>query len=393
MTPPGSPRWGWRGQIDGGKRLEIQRGLVFCGRQDAAAKWRACASTKVAVKDDVVSARPQPTILPYAPFEPLRDARAIIQHEAKALSTLASRLNETFVEAVSLIAACQGVVVVTGVGKAGLIGQKLTATLSSTGTRAIFLDPVAALHGDLGCVGRHDLVLALSNSGETEELLRLLPSLEQMKVPLVAITASRHSRLGCAATLTIELGPCKEAGLHGLAPTTSTTAMLALGDALALVVSERKEFTPAQFALFHPAGSLGKRLTSVKELMRPVEQVRVAVDTTTVRDVFVQHATPGRRSGAVMLVDADGLLTGIFTDSDLARLLERRRLDAFERPIAEVMTCNPLTIEPDALLEEVFQLLGERRISELPVLDKDGRPVGLVDITDVVGLGAGRDEG
>jgi arabinose-5-phosphate isomerase len=178
-----------------------------------------------------------------------------------------------------------------------------------------------------------------------------------------------------------------EAGLHGLAPTTSTAAMLAVGDALALVISQVRNFTPQQFAVFHPGGSLGRRLASVKDIMRAGDQVRIASESATIREVFVTLARPGRRTGAVMLVDADGRLSGLFTDSDLARLLEHHRDQQFDRPISEVMTNKPLTISPDAILEEVLQLLGARHVSELPVVDAAGCPVGLIDITDLIGLG------
>jgi arabinose-5-phosphate isomerase len=325
-------------------------------------------------------------VVPYAQFEQLRAAREIVTHEGEALLDVARRLDASFCDAVELLAACRGAVVVTGVGKAGLIGQKIAATLSSTGTRAFFLHPTEALHGDLGCLGGEDVLLVLSNSGETEEICRLLPCLRGIGLPLVAITAQTVSALGMAAQVTIAYGRVTEAGLHGLPPTTSTTAMLAVGDALALVVAQTKGITPQQFGRLHPGGSLGRRLTPVREVMRQGEELRVAPQTATVRDVFVQLSRPGRRTGAVMLVDDEGVLCGLFTDSDLARLLEQRRDGQLDRPIVEVMTARPLTIGVDAILEEALQRLGARRLSELPVIDDRGRPVGLIDITDVIGL-------
>lgn len=329
---------------------------------------------------------PAAAVVPYSRFEQLRAARAVVQHEGQALLDLARTLDADFCAAVDLLASCRGCVIVTGVGKAGLIGQKLVATFCSTGTRSFFLHPTEAYHGDLGCLGADDLLLALSNSGETEEVLRLIPPIREAGVPLLAITASARSSLGSQATVAVCLGSLAEAGLHGLPPTTSTTAMLALGDALAIVVAETRGFTPQQFGRLHPGGSLGRKLSSVASVMRHGDELRIASQGATVREVLTTLCRPGRRTGAVMLVDEDGRLAGLFTDSDLARLLERRRDEQLDRPIAEVMTARPLTISPEAILGEAVQLLGSRHISELPVIDAQGRPVGLLDITDVIGL-------
>ena len=333
-----------------------------------------------------MSAIPEESIVPASRLAQLREAREIILHEGQALLSLARRLDTQFCQAVELIGGSSGSLIVTGVGKAGLIARKIAATLSSTGTRSYFVHPTEALHGDLGCVGRHDVWLLLSNSGETEEICRLLPFIRERSQLIIAITASAASTLGTAADVTIPLGRMIEAGAHGLAPTTSTTAMLAVGDALALVLSQSRNFTPQQFAEFHPGGSLGRRLTPVKDIMRSGEQVRITSEALTIREAFVSLSRPGRRTGAVMLVDQEGRLSGLFTDSDLARLLERRRDEQIDRPISEVMTARPLTIDQDAILEEVLQLLGARHVSELPVIDSDGRPVGLVDITDLIGI-------
>lgn len=334
----------------------------------------------------LASATAAADVVPFAHFEQLREGRAIVQQEAGALGDLARRLDARFCSAVELIAQCAGAVIVSGIGKAGLIGQKIAATLSSTGSRAYFLHPTEALHGDLGCVGPADVALLLSNSGETAEVLALLPALAERRLAIIAITASDQSALGRAAEVTVPLGRLSEAGAHGLAPTTSTTAMLAVGDALALVASRLRGFTPQQFAQLHPGGSLGRRLSGVTEVMRCLDQVRVASQEETIRQVLINLSRPGRRTGAVMLVDQDGVLTGLFTDSDLARLLEQRRDDQLDRPIREVMTVAPTTIGPAAILEEVLQLLSTRRLSELPVIDDAGRPLGLIDITDVIGL-------
>lgn len=334
-----------------------------------------------------MSAVSERSIIPVTHVEQLREACAILNREGNALLELSRQLDTRFCKALELLAGCGGSVIVTGVGKAGLIGQKIAATFSSTGTRAYFLHPTEALHGDLGCVGANDVWLILSNSGETEELVRLLPIIRNRQQPMIAITASDVSTLGIQADATICLGRLIEAGAHGLAPSTTTTAMLAIGDALGLVVSQMKQFTPQQFAAFHPGGTLGRRLASVRDVMRPIDQVRVANDSATIREVFVGHARPGRRTGAVILVDECGRLSGLFTDSDLARLLEHRRDEQFDRPISEVMTMRPLTVGVEAIFEEALQLLGAKHVSELPVVDDDGRPVGMIDITDVIGLG------
>jgi arabinose-5-phosphate isomerase len=271
-------------------------------------------------------------------------------------------------------------------GKAGLIGRKIAATLSSMGTPAQFLHPAEAVHGDVGCLRREDVLLALSNSGETDELCRLLPVVRRLAVPIVAITAADNSTLGSQADVVIRLGRLREAGPFGLAPTTSTTAMLAIGDALALGVSRLKGFTPQQFAVFHPGGSLGRQLATVGEVMRRGDQLRIARDDATIREVFVSLGHPGRRTGAVMLVDDAGRLSGLFTDSDLARLLEQHREFQLDHAIREVMTVRPVTIGPAAPLTEAVDVLSSRKISELPVVDEEHRPIGLIDITDVIAL-------
>jgi arabinose-5-phosphate isomerase len=285
-----------------------------------------------------------------------------------------------------LIYACRGTVLVSGMGKAGLVGQKIMATLASTGTASHFLHPAEAVHGDLGRVRPSDVMLILSQSGETDEIVRLLPSLREFGVPLVAITGRGESTLGRAATATIDLGPLEEACSLGLAPSTSTTAMLAVGDALALVVSQMRRFSREDFARFHPAGSLGYQLSKVENHARPLDQCRVAGEERTVREVLVGTSVPGRRTGATMLVDAEGRLSGIFTDSDLARLFEHRRDGDLDRPIRHVMTGNPLRVEAGSMMIDAVALMAGRKISELPVVDAAGRPVGLIDVTDVVAL-------
>lgn len=318
--------------------------------------------------------------------EQLRAAREILRLEAVALWKLSDRLGPTFGQAVRLLYECRGSAIVTGIGKAGIIGQKIAATFASTGTRAHYLHPAEAFHGDLGRVHPDDVVLMLTQSGETAEVVQLLPSLREFGVPLVAVTARCTSTVGRAAEVVMELGELEEACSLGLAPSTSTTAMLALGDALALVLSKMRDFRAEDFARFHPGGALGRKLSRVDDLMRPLDQCRVAGDAQTVREVIVVCSKPGRRTGAIMLTDQSGRLTGLFTDSDLARLFERRDEAALDQPIRSVMVSNPTTIRSGARVRDAVSLLAERKFSELPVVDDAGRPIGLVDVTDVVGL-------
>lgn len=316
----------------------------------------------------------------------LRYAREIIQIEGHTLLNLAKRINAEFCRAVELIYQCRGSVIVTGMGKAGLIGQKLAATLASTGTRSHYLHPGEAVHGDLGRIHADDTVLVLSQSGETEEIVRLLPSLNSMRVNLIAITSGAGSTLARASTVVIELGPLHEACALGLAPSTSTTAMLAVGDALALVASRMRDFRREDFARFHPAGSLGRQLSRVDDYMRALSECRMARASQSVREVFVQPSPSGRRTGAIMLTDDGGRLAGIFTDSDLARLFESRRDSALDEPISEVMTAQPCTVPQGSMMADAVAIMAERKLSELPVVDASGCPLGMLDITDVVGV-------
>ncbi len=315
----------------------------------------------------------------------LEHGRSVLRAEGEAVLHAAKVLDQSFCDAVQLLLRCTGNVVVTGIGKAGLVARKISATLASTGTPSHFLHPAEAMHGDLGAVRADDTVLALSQSGETEEITRLLPHLAARRVPIVALTARRESALGRAADVVVPTGSLREACSLGLAPSTSTSLMLALGDAVALVVSQLRRFTPEDFAARHPGGSLGRQLMLVEDAMRPLAECRLATPSDTVRDVFVRPLPP-RRTGAVMILDDHGALAGIFTDSDLARLFERRHDAALDEPIGRVMTRRPTTLPIGTRLRDAVAILEARRLSELPVLDADGRPAGLLDIVDLVGL-------
>lgn len=315
----------------------------------------------------------------------LTHGRAILRAEAEAVLQAADMLGSGFVQAVRLVESCTGSVVVTGIGKAGIVARKVSATLASTGTPSHFLHPAEALHGDLGMLRRDDLVIALSQSGESEEIVRLLPHVTARGIGLVAITGRPESTLGRAARVVIATGTVREACLLGLAPSTSTALMLAVGDALALVTSRLRRFTPADFAARHPGGNLGRELMPVEEAMRPLAECRRAAPDETVRSVFMRPLPP-RRTGAVMIIDAGEQLVGIFTDSDLARLFERRNDAALDEPIGRVMTSRPTTVAVGTRLRDAVALLEQRRLSELPVVDPLGRPCGLLDVVDLVGL-------
>lgn len=317
----------------------------------------------------------------------MRLIRETVAAEAQALQQASVSIGPCAVEAAERTADCTGSVVVTGVGKAGLVGQKLVATLASTGTPAHFLHPTEAIHGDLGRVGPQDLVWALSNSGRSNEITQIASQLRRQSSGLISFTAESDNPLAAAASCRVVFGRHREACPHGLAPTSSTAVMMAVGDAIALLASRIRRFTASDFARFHPGGALGRKLSQVGQLMRPLPQCRIAKQSITIRECMVSCSISGRRSGAVMLTDDAGVLTGIFTDSDLARLLETRCEGALDGPIGDRMTIDPHCVSPDTLLSDAVALFSQLRISELPVVDADGRPLGMVDITDLIALG------
>ena len=317
--------------------------------------------------------------------ELIDQARGVLRAEAEAILAAATRLDGAFVRAVRLVEGCTGNVVVTGIGKAGLVARKISATLASLGTPSHFLHPSEAMHGDLGALRGDDVLLALSQSGESEEITRLLPHVRARRVAIVALTGRVDSTLGRAADVVVTTGDVREACRLGLAPSTSTAVLLALGDSLALVTSSLRSFTAEDFHARHPGGSLGRQLMLVEDVMRSLPQCRTALAADSVRSVF-SRPLPARRTGAVMILDEGGALAGIFTDSDLARLFERRNDAAIDGPIGSVMTARPTTIRSGTRLRDAVELLESRRLSELPVVDHDGRPVGLLDVVDLVGM-------
>jgi arabinose-5-phosphate isomerase len=324
-----------------------------------------------------------------APGVDLDLARRALVAEGEAIRALAGQIGEDFSAAAALLYGCSGTVIVTGIGKAGIIARKISATLASTGTQSIFLHPVEALHGDIGRARRGDVVMALSHSGQTEELIRLLDHLKTRGAKLIAVTADGGSPLGRNADVTIAYGPVEEACPLGLAPTVSTSCMLALGDALAIAVMQMRRFTPEDFAAYHPAGSLGRKLLKVEEAMRfrGDEELHCVSDSLSLGEALAQAETGKRRTGAMLMVDADGRLSGILTDADIRRqLVAHRGSDLLSQPVSAMMIRNPKRICIGSLASQAVAILNEFRIDELPVVDELGRPVGVIDVQDLLGI-------
>ncbi len=320
----------------------------------------------------------------------LARAAEVIRLESSTIAGLEARLmkgGEGFLQAVDMVLACDGLVVVAGVGKAGLVGQKISATLASTGTPSLFLHPTEALHGDLGRIRSRDLLFLISNSGESGETSALVAPARKLGAKVLSMTGSKESTLARLSDCVLDIGPVEEACPMKLAPTASTSAMLALGDALAMVVLQERSFGREDYALFHPAGALGRKLMRVSEVMRKGEQLPLAKAGTAVKDVvLVMNRTPGR-PGAALIIDAQGKLAGIFTHGDLARLLEDgRAVEAglLQAPVDEYMGRKPKTIREDRLVEEAQHLLAEHRIDQIAVVDAERRPVGLFDVQDLL---------
>jgi arabinose-5-phosphate isomerase len=320
-------------------------------------------------------------------MEYLARAQVVIETEIEGLRRMSQRLDESLVVAVKIlqnILENRGKIVVIGVGKSGNIGQKIAATFNSTGATAVVLDTQNALHGDLGLLSDGDAVLALSYSGETRELLDLLPYIKRFDVRLIAMTGKPASTLARFSEVTLDTGVEREACPLNLAPTSSSTAMLVMGDALAMVLLEARGFTEEDFARFHPGGSLGKALlTRVSDIMRADAQLPVVSEDA---DVFgALDAMNRARAGACLILRPEGTLAGIFTHGDFARSFRNDPLLG-EKPVAQLMTTQPITVQEDALAVEVLQTLGKNRIDDIVVLDASGKPVGLIDTQDLARL-------
>jgi arabinose-5-phosphate isomerase len=307
-------------------------------------------------------------------------ARQVLRTEAAAILGLVDRVNGNFERAVQLLFECRGRVIVTGMGKSGIICRKIAATLSSTGTSAWFLHPAEATHGDLGAIRDDDIVVALSHSGETEELIRLLESIRRIGARLIALTGDPLSTLAKAADVTLDCSIAKEACPMNLVPTASTTAALAMGDALAMTLLVRKGFREDQFASLHPAGKLGKRLMRVEHVMVSGDAAPIVLMSTRMPDVF--HEMSSKRLGMTVVVDDGGRLTGVFTDGDLRRLMSRTA-DVLTLTAGDAMTPNPITIRRDLLAVEALRKMETHKITSIIVTDEGGTVEGVVHLHDL----------
>ena len=311
--------------------------------------------------------------------------RQVIQSEAQAVEAMAEIVDDSFVEALDMLYNCSGSVIVSGIGKAGIIGQKISATLASTGTPSHFLHPAEAVHGDLGRLRSNDVVLVLSYGGETDEITRLINLVKQRQIKLIAITGEADSTLARYSDVVLCMGKQSEACPLGVAPSVSTTCMLAIGDALALALMKARNFGVEDYVRFHPGGSLGASLMTVEQSMmfRPGEKLAVTEQNDTIGQML-DKTNDVKRHGAVMVVDGDEKLVGIITDADLRRLLTQEGTSALKKTTGEVMTAKCKRIRADALAAEATAIFHKFRIDELPVVDENDRPVGLIDVQDIL---------
>ena len=312
-------------------------------------------------------------------------ARNVLKLEARAIDGVSERLGESFSRAVELMYECKGRIIVLGMGKCFHIARKIAATLASTGTPAFAVHPGEAFHGDLGMIVKGDVVLALSNSGETSEMTAILPSLKQRGAKLIAISGREESTLAKAAEVYISSYVPKEACSFGMVPTCSSTVQLALGDALAMALVEKRNFTEKDFALLHPGGALGRKMLKVKQIMRTGDNLAKVTPDTVVRDVVIMMTKT--RNGAACVVDAEGKLCGFFTDGDFRRAIIRDP-EAVMTPVGDVMTKNPTTITPGYLASEAAEIMfgSNKKFSQLPVVDEEGKLLGLLDDDELIGM-------
>ena len=319
----------------------------------------------------------------------VEQAKRVLKIEADAIARLIERVDENFERAVDLILNCRGRVVVTGMGKSGHIGNKIAATLASTGTPALFLHPAEGIHGDLGMVTKGDVVIALSNSGETEELNRMLPSLKRIGIMIIALTGNPESTLAKTSDVVIDVGVKEEACPLGLAPTASTTATLAMGDALAVVLLDRRGFKAEDFASYHPGGSLGKRLLlRVRDIMHSGDAVPRVSEDTLIKDAIYEISS--KKMGITAVIGKDGRLLGVISDGDLRRWMERTERtgeNLLAKRAGEIMTRNPRVIGRDSLAAEAVSVMENTSITCLLILDEEQRPDGVVHLHDLLKAG------
>jgi len=309
----------------------------------------------------------------------------VLEIEAAGILEIAGKLDDNFTRVIDLVLASRGRVIVSGIGKSGLIGKKIVATLNSTGTLAMFLHPVEAMHGDLGVVSADDILLALSNSGETVELNALIPSIKMLGCKVVALTGNPASTLAKNSDLILDVGVAQEACPLGLAPTTSTTALLAMGDALAVVLTNKKEFNSSDFKKFHPGGALGQRLSNrIAELMLSGDAIPAVQAGESIQTAV--RAIDSCELGAVFVVDADKILVGILTDGDIRRFVARRNT-SLDAPVDTIMTREPRTLSPEAPAYDALNLMEQYQITVLPITGQKGEVKGLLHLHDILGKG------
>ncbi len=312
----------------------------------------------------------------------LKNGKEVFQKEAEAIARLADRLDENFTAAVKLILHCSGRIIVTGMGKSGLVGKKVAATFSSTGTASFFLHAAEGVHGDLGLVQKDDIVIAISKSGATDELYQILPTIKRLGVKIILMTAQVDSPLAGNCDIVLDCSVESEAGSDNLIPTSSSTAAMVMGDALAVALLKERNFSPEDFAHLHPGGSLGRRLLKrVEDLMHTNSEIPFVKADTTMKDTIIEMT--GKRLGAVLVIDDNGLLAGIFTDGDLRRLAQKDN-NFFNIRTDEAMNKNPQTIEPDAILDKALAVMEKYSITVIPVVGKDRKPVGILHLHDIL---------
>ncbi len=315
----------------------------------------------------------------------IEEAQRVFDIEVEGMNAVRNNLGQAFETMVDMCRKAldnEGKIIFSGVGKSGHIGYKLSATFASTGSPAAFLNPVEAMHGDLGMVSPRDIMIAISYSGETDELLPVVPAVQRFGVPVIAITGAKDSRLAEFSDHTMPMPIPQEACPFGLAPTTSTTALLALGDALGVVLLKARGFSKEQFGLYHPGGSIGRSVTlKVNDVMRNADELPTVTETTTVSDCIMMMTQ--KRSGSVLVINESGVLTGIFADGDFRRHAQDGIETLMASPISEVMTKNPTTILDNSMAVELMKILEERKIDDIPVVSPEGKPVGLIDIQDL----------
>jgi arabinose-5-phosphate isomerase len=315
----------------------------------------------------------------------LNEAIKVLRIEAEGILQLADRIDEVFAEMVELIYNSTGRLIIAGIGKSGIVGRKIVATLNSTGTRSLFLHPVEAMHGDLGIVSKDDIFIALSNSGETDELIILVSSIQKIGCTIIAFTGNKNSTLAKHSDMVIDVGVDKEACPLGLAPTASTTALLAMGDALAVVLSNKRNFNQSDYKKFHPGGNIGQLLSSkVRDIMLTGKSLPIVFEGASLEEAI--EKIDRFRLGTTLILRSDDTLSGIITDGDLRRLIAKKR-PIFELTVEEAMTKNPRTVGPDSPTYDALNMMEQHQITVLPITDPGGKIHGILHLHDILGKG------